>query len=164
MKRFYLLCLLMALLTPWVTIQADDLTVNDGTASSSAVPFDGFNADAAQHNQMIYPAAELSDMAGMNITQMVFHIDMSANNGSYTAASRLGTWTVSLGETSATSLSGLDNSTALTQVYEGNFDCSTGTLTLEFSSDYPYNGGNLLVDLNHDKSSWNRWYFLGEDV
>ena len=137
------------------------LTVCDSTASSDKVPFDGYNADADQHNQMIYPASMLTDMDGETILEMVFYINPNASNGSNTAESRLGTWTVSLGETSATTLSGLDNTTTLTQVYQGYFDCSTGTLTLEFDMPYQYNGGNLLVDLNHSAASWNRWYFLG---
>ena len=140
------------------------LTVCDSTASSDKVPFDGYNADADQHNQMIYPASMLTDMDGETILEMVFYINPNASNGSNTAESRLGTWTVSLGETSATTLSGLDNTTTLTQVYQGYFDCSTGTLTLEFDMPYQYNGGNLLVDLNHSAASWNRWYFLGVDA
>ena len=155
------LALLALLCVPWVT-QAQTLTLyGDATANNQYVPFDGYNADAAQHNQMIYPATELASMTGKEITQMVFYIDGTASNGSYTAASRMGTWTVSLGETEAATLSGLDNSTALTQVYQGNFDCSTGTLTLTFSDSYLYNGGNLLVDLNHAAASYNRWYFVG---
>ncbi|MBP3740389.1 MAG: fibronectin type III domain-containing protein [Bacteroidales bacterium] len=155
------LALVALLCVPWVT-QAQTLTLyGDATANNQYVPFDGYNADAAQHNQMIYPATELASMTGKEITQMVFYIDGTASNGSYTAASRLGTWTVSLGETEAATLSGLDNSTALTQVYQGNFDCSTGTLTLTFSDSYLYNGGNLLVDLNHAAASYNKWYFVG---
>ena len=161
MKRKNLLfALLLAFIAPWAA-NAQTVTVCNGTDNSQYVPFEGFNADAAQHNQMIFPATDLSAMNGKEITQMVFYIDQSASNGSNTAASRLGTWTVSLGETTATTLSGLDNTTTLTQVYQGYFDCSTGTLTLAFSSNYLYHGGNLLVDLNHAASSWNRWYFLG---
>ena len=154
------LMLAAAMLLPFAS-QAQTLTVCEGTVNNQYIPFDGYNADAAQHNQMIYPASELTDMSGQAIMQMVFYIDQSAGNGSNTAASRLGTWTVSLGETTATTLSALDNTTTLTQVYQGYFDCSTGTLTIEFDQAYLYNGGNLLVDLNHAAASWNRWYFLG---
>ena len=154
------LMLAAAMLLPFAS-QAQTLTVCEGTVNNQYIPFDGYNADAAQHNQMIYPASELTDMSGQAIMQMVFYIDQSASNGSNTAASRLGTWTVSLGETTATTLSALDNTTTLTQVYQGYFDCSTGTLTIEFDQAYLYNGGNLLVDLNHAAASWNRWYFLG---
>lgn len=163
-KQFYtwFTCCLFAILTALpLSVKATDLTVCDGTTSNEYVPFQGYNADHDQHNQMIYPAADLGAMYGQIITQMVFYISTSSNNGSNTAANRLGTWTVSLGETKATTLSGLDNTTSLTQVYQGNFDCSTGTLTLVFSEGYLYNGGNLLVDINHSAASYNRWYFLG---
>ena len=152
--------MLLALFAPWAA-NAQTVTVCNGTDNSQYVPFEGYNADNPQHNQMIFPATDLTAMNGKEITQMVFYIDQSASNGSHTAANRLGTWTVSLGETEATTLSGLDNTTPLTQVYQGYFDCSTGTLTLAFSSNYLYHGGNLLVDLNHAAASWNRWYFLG---
>ena len=153
--------LLLALLTTFGAWAQETLTVCDGTVNSSVVPFDGYNADSDQHNQMIYPAGNLTDMAGKSITQMVFYIDTNVSHGSYTAADRLGIWTVSLGETTETTLSELNSTTTLTQVYQGYFDCSTGTLTLAFENDFIYNGGNLLVDLNHSAASWNRWYFLG---
>lgn len=162
MKTKHLLLLLLLVLgTTWALNAQETLTVCDGTSSNRYVPFDGYNADSQQHNQMIFPATDLSAMNGKEITQMVFYIDQSANNGPYTSADRLGIWTVSLGETSETTLSGLDNTTSLSQVYQGYFDCSTGTLTLAFDSEYTYHGGNLLVDLNHFYGRYNRWYFFG---
>lgn len=134
--RTFLTLLALMLLVPIGARSQQTLTVADGTVSQDYVPFQGFNADNAQHNQMIYPASLLESMAGSSISQMVFYINTSASNGSNTAADRMGTWTVSLGETTATTLSALDNTTPLTQVYEGNFDCSTGTLTIEFEEPY----------------------------
>ena len=125
---------LLLLMTAIGVVAQETLTVCDGTVSNEYVPFQGYNADNAQHNQMIYPAADLAAMSGKVITQMVFYINQSASNGSNTSADRLGTWTVSLGKTEATTLSGLDNSTTLTQVYQGYFDCSSGTLTLAFDN------------------------------
>ena len=50
------LALLALLCVPWVT-QAQTLTLyGDATANNQYVPFDGYNADAAQHNQMTSPA------------------------------------------------------------------------------------------------------------
>lgn len=145
MKRSLRLWALLALLAlPWaVSAQTDSLTICNGTANHEYVPFYGYYADDDQHNQMIYPSDSLTAMNGSAITRMVFYIDPTGANGSNTAADRMGTWTVSLGETTSTTLSGLDNSTALTEVYEGYFDCSTGTLTLEFSSPYIYGGGQF---------------------
>ena len=142
----------------------ETLTVCDGTANSRYVPFDGYNADHAQHNQMIFPAADLTAMNGREITQMEFYIYQTADNGTNYDPGHLGTWTVSLGETSATTLNGLDTTTGLTEVYQGYFDCSTGTLTLTFDNEYTYHGGNLLVDLNHASANWNKWYFLGVEA
>lgn len=167
MKQLLKFLTLAAMLCiPWVT-QAQTLTVADGTANSQYIPFEGYNADnsGGQTNQMIYPATELRDMDGMAITQMAFYIDASANNGTYTAADRLGTWTVSLGETTETALTGVDNTTTLTAVYTGYLDCSTGTLTIVFDNDYIYRGGNLLIQFSKaagsNSSQWCRWYFLG---
>ena len=161
MRKLLSLWALLALLLPLATQAQLTLTVADGTASNDCVPFQGFNADNAQHNQVLYPASMLTGMSGNTVTQMVFYIDPSASNGSNTAAERMGTWTVSLGETTDTSLSSLNTTASLTQVYEGYFDCSSGTLTIEFDEPYVYNGGNLLLDINHAAASWNRWYFLG---
>lgn len=164
MQRFLRFLMLAVLFLPFALQAQNTLTVCTGTSSNEYVPFQGYNADYAQHNQMIYPANMLTTINGQAILQMVFYIDQTASNGSNTSAERLGTWTVSLGETTETTLTGLDNTTTLTEVYEGYFDCSTGTLTIEFDNPYLYNGGNLLVDLNHTTGSWNRWYFLGVEA
>lgn len=164
MQKFLRFLMLAVLFLPFALQAQSSLTVCTATGSNEFVPFQGFNADYAQHNQLIYPANMLTAINGQTIMQMVFYIDQSASNGQNTSASRLGTWTVSLGETTETTLNGLDNTTSLTQVYEGYFDCSTGTLTLEFNVPYTYNGGNLLVDLTHAAASWNRWYFLGVEA
>lgn len=160
-KTLKVLALMAVMAVPWAAGAQNTLTTCNGTANNEYVPFYGYYADESQHNQLIYPADSLTAMIGQAITQMAFHIDPSAGNGSYTAADRMGTWTVSLGPTTATTLSGIDNATALTEVYQGYFDCSSGTLTLPFSDNYVYTGGNLLVDIQHAAASWNRWYFLG---
>ena len=132
MQKFLRILMLTALLLPFALQAQNTLTVCSGTTSNEYVPFYGYYADVDQHNQLIYPASSLTAMNGQAIMQMVFYIDTSADNGTSVADNRLGTWSVSLGETSETTLSSLDNTTPLTQVYEGYFDCSTGTLTLEF--------------------------------
>ena len=167
-KKSLLFALLLALFMPWVANAQTELTVCGGTANSQYIPFEGYNADnsGGQQNQMIYPATELTEMVGKTITQMKFYIDASANNGSYTAADRLGTWTISVGETNETTLTGLDNTTTLTSVYTGYLDCSTGTLTIPFETNYVYGGNNLLVQFykaaGSNSGQWCRWYFLGE--
>ena len=79
MKKIYFFLTMLVTLCLAGTMQAQStLTVHDGEATSQYIPFDGYNADHAQHNQMIYPASDLSAMNGMEITQMVFYF-----NGSY---------------------------------------------------------------------------------
>ena len=158
-KRLLFL-LLLAIGLPWVANAQETKTVyEDATGTNEYVPFQGYNADAAQHNQMIYPATVLDDMDGGTISQMVFYFNSNYgyNSSAVENDCRLGTWTISLGETTATTLSGL------TQVYEGcmTWNHTALTLTIEFETPYTYNGGNLLVDFNHAAASWNRYYFIG---
>ncbi|MBP5677236.1 MAG: fibronectin type III domain-containing protein, partial [Bacteroidales bacterium] len=136
------------------------LTVNDGTATNEYVPFYGYYADAIQQNQMIIPAADLAAMTGGEITQMVFYIDH------YSLTSSIGNWIVSLGETSATTLNGLDNTTTLTEVYSGamTFDNASAPtiMTVTFTDGYVYTGGNLLVQFNHPVTAgYSHYYFTG---
>ena len=135
------------------------LTVCDGTATNQYIPFDGYNADSNQHNQMIYPSSSLTELNGMSITQLVFYLaDWDTDHDG-----DVGDWTISLGETTATTLTGLDNTTQLTSVYSGpmTFNSDHTTMTITFTDPYTYNGGNLLVDFNHLGSSYNRAYFYG---
>ena len=164
-SKHLLLMLLMAFFAPWAAQAQEELTVCDGTATNEYVPFYGYYADANQHNQMIYPAADLAEMDGGTISQLVFYFNSNYgyNSDAVENSCRLGTWTISLGETEATTLSDLDNTTALTQVYEGCMTWSHAdlTLTITFDEPYIYGGGNLLVDFNHTAASYNRYYFFG---
>jgi hypothetical protein len=167
MKKLLFSVLLLLITAIGAVAQTSTITVNDGDVTNQTIPLDGFNADGAQHNQMLYLASDLSAMAGQEITEMVFYF-----NGSYGTYSssvetgRLGTWTISLGETDATTLSSLDNSTTTSQVYQGimTWDHTALTLTITFDNSYVYNGGNLLVDFDHAAASWNRYYFLGVET
>ena len=135
------------------------LTVCDGTATNQHIPFDGYNAYSDQHNQMIYPSSSLSGLNGMSITQLVFYLsDWDTDD-----EGDVGDWTISLGETTAATLNGLDGTTPLTQVYAGpmTFNSDHTTMTITFTDPYTYNGGNLLVDFDHLESSYNRAYFYG---
>ncbi len=154
------LSLVVMLLLPMVMHGQETLIVADGTATSSYVPLYGYMGDADQHNQMIYPATMLSDISqGAEINKLVFYITSTTSN----SGRNLGTWTLSLGETTATTLSGLNNSTTLTQVFSGSLDIdwTNKLLTFTFETPYVYDGGNLLVDLNHAAASWNSMSFYG---
>ena len=107
--------MLFALLTSANPAWGDEVTICDDTSSNSYVPLYGNWADAAQQNQMIYPSDKLTSLVGKQITEMVFYLK---SIGSY--GQGIGDWTVSMGTTEATTLTGLDTTTPLTQVYSGN--------------------------------------------
>ncbi|MBR6067004.1 MAG: choice-of-anchor J domain-containing protein [Bacteroidales bacterium] len=167
MKKLLFSVLLLLMTAIGAVAQTSTITVNDGDVTDQTIPLDGFNADGAQHNQMLYLASDLSAMSGQEITEMVFYFNGSyGSNSSSVETGRLGTWTISLGETDATTLSSLDNSTTTSQVYQGimTWDHTALTMTITFDNSYVYNGGNLLVDFNHAAASWNRYYFLGVET
>ena len=166
MKRISLLMIALSFLAFVGVAKAQQtLTVHDGTATNRYVPFYGYWADATQQNQMIYPASDFpAAMVGGQISQMVFYIDPSQG---YSYGSGVGDWVVSLGTTDATTLSGLDTSTELTEVFSGNLDAviNGNTMTIAFSQNFIYTGGNLLVEFNHpNASSYKDYYFFGEEV
>ncbi len=138
---------------------AEDYTVyENASATNEYVPFYGYYADATQQNQMIFPASDLADLDGGEITQMVFYI------ASVSGTQNIGNWIVSLGETTATTLDGLDETTPLTQVYSGpmNFNSGETLMTVTFTEAFEYNGGNLLVEFNHPVAAgYKRYYFTG---
>ncbi len=159
-KKSLLATLLLALLMPY-TLKAYTLTVGDQTTQDEYIPVYGDHTDMIQHNQMLYPAASLASMIGQDITEMVFYIQ-SWGADPYSGDGLPGDWIVSFGETVATTLTGLDNTTTLTQVYSGamTFDSGHTTMTITFDNSYTYNGGNLLVDFNHTTPASHRHIFF----
>ena len=122
----------------------------DAEYSSDYVPFDGYDADAVQQDQMIYPSSVLTNLAGTTITQMTFYYKKNETSGT-----NVGDWIVSMGTTDATTLSALDTTTPLTQVFSGAILPNTDakTITITFDTPYNYTGGNLLVEFNHPVAS-----------
>ena len=150
-KSRYLLLFLFALIVGSGSAWADDLTIyNDADYSYEYVPFYGYGADAVQHDQMIIPSTVLTTLDGKKITSMTFYYKTNESSGT-----NVGNWTVSLAETNATTLSALDTTTPLTQVYSGSITPNTTdkTITITFDNGYDYSGGNLLVDFNHPNAS-----------
>ena len=152
-SRWLFVCLLSFMMTlggassAW----ADEVTVYvDADYSSDYVPFDGYDADAVQQDQMIYPSSVLTHLAGTTITQMTFYYKKNESSGT-----NVGDWIVSMGTTEATTLSALDTTTPLTQVFSGAILPNTDakTITITFDTPYNYTGGNLLVEFNHPVAS-----------
>ncbi len=138
-----------------------ELTVCSGSTTNRYIPLDSEAIDIEQHTQMIYPASALAVMAGKQINQMEFRVD----NASASLAMDL--WAVSLGVTEATTLSGFDQTTLLTQRYYGYLSIRNGVMTVTFDDPFYYPGGNLLIDFFHpdrDLQSHSGPRFLGVEA
>ena len=136
MKKVFLF-LTMLLFAFTGTMKAQSLTVHDGTGTSSYVPAYGFYADAYLKCEMVYPAEELSDMAGGMINSITFYASSPA------AEAWTGTWQVFVTEVADATISAYVGPG--TVVYEGLLDATQSTMTITFDAPYAYAGGNLLV-------------------
>ena len=141
--------------------QAGILTVYDGNATSSFVPVYGLYADAYNKCQMIMPASELSDMVEGTISKLTWYLASPA------VAPWGGYFQIYLSEVSQTtlpSLTFLDISGA-TLVYEGDLDGTGETMEIEFTQDYTYGGGNLLISVFEPETGhWKAATFAGTTV
>ena len=149
-KVFSLMMMLLLAVTGYV--RAEELTVHDGTTTNSYVPVYGFYADAYLKCEMVYPASELSDMNGGTISALTFYTSSAAS------AAWTSTWQVFVSEVSSATISSFAGPG--TVVYEGALDGTGATMTINFSTPYQYNGGNLLVGVynittgNYKSVSW----------
>ena len=159
MRKFFKSLLLMALLcVPWVMqAQSDTLTVADGSESNSYVPFYGYWMDASQHNQVIYPASMIANISGDSITGIGFYM-ASTNSSPWNS-----TVTISLGITGDASLTALNTSADLVQVWQGTVN-GQGNFWINFDQAFPYPGGNLLLDIQTSAGSFSGGSFYGTQV
>lgn len=144
MKKF-LLALVAALVT--LGLNAQEITVAEGTITSEHLPIYGFYGDTGFENQFIYPASLLADMEDTKIQSVLFY---SANES---AEFPEGEVTVRMSEVDYTTFTDLVDASAFTVVYKGAFKVANGVLEFAFSAPFEYKGGNLLVDINLTKLS-----------
>lgn len=164
-KTLHLLFLTVMVLLPWVaTSQSHSLVVADGTVTNGRLPVYGLYTDVLQRGQIIYPAsmieaaAEEYSMTDGSITSMTFYLSSPANQA-WTCP-----FTVTLMEVPGISLGSFANTSTLgTVVYTGTLDGTQSTMTVNFTTPFTYNGGNLLVDFSNSspQSSWASAYFYG---
>ena len=135
MKKVFL-TLTMLLLAFTGVMRAQELTVHDGTATNGYVPVYGFYADAYNKCEMVYPAAELNEMAGGTINGMTFYASQSS-------VSWGANFQVFLAEVTDATISAFAGPG--TVVYEGQLSISGSQMVVTFDTPYVYAGGNLLV-------------------
>ena len=151
--------LLAFLLAGQVSAQEQlQLTVYDGTATNSYVPVYGHWMDAYNKIEMVYPATELSDMTGGDITSLKFYTS-SAASSAWTA-----TCQVFLKEVDYTTINEYSGVNDATLVFEGQLDGTKSVMEIVFSTPYYYTGGNLLVGIYNNPGNWSNASWYGETV
>ena len=134
-----------------------ELTVADGTQTSSNVPVYGLWMDDYTRSEMIYPAEMLEGMVGGDITSLKYYISSSAT----------GPWTgdvfnVYMMEVEATTMSSFYTSAGAQIVYTGGLDGQGSDMVINLTDSYHYNGGNLLVGIEEITcSTWKSCSFYG---
>ena len=145
--------------------KADELTVADGTETSAYLPICGNYCDTeGTLGQLIYPASELADMAGTDITKVTFYSDAVPAK---VAGCEL---QVSLKEVDNTEFEYSYDIWGYVTV-EDMTVCGTHTLvegetgfSCEFDTPFSYSGDkNLAVEVKViKKASWTSFNFYGE--
>lgn len=155
-----LLTMLCSLTGAW----ADELTVYEGTTTSTYVPAYVYYFDDFSRSQFVIPADDLSAMAGGTISSLKFYT--TQNNVPYTTESTVDVYLMEVGYTTMTGLEPKANGTI---VYQGTLNFVSegqgGSLTIEFTTPYTYNGGNLLIGIeNTTDVGFRSIYFYGQTV
>ena len=135
---------------------AKDVTVNDGTATNSYVPVYGTYVDDLTRSQFILPASTLESIADRKITKLTFYASQESVDW---GAASFDVYVAEVdNETFANST--LVDWNDMTKVYEGALSISNNQMVVEFSDEYEYGGGNLLIGFNqtakgtYKSSSW----------
>lgn len=140
------------------------LTVYDGTTTNNTVPAYIYYFDQFSRSQFVIPANDLAEMAGSSITSLTFYT--TSSNVPYTTVSPADVY---LKEVDSTSISAYEPKSSATIVYSGTFDIVSadngGKMTINFSTPYIYQGGNLLVGIeNTVKGDYKNINFYGQTV
>ena len=136
------------------------LTVCDGTSTIGSVPVYGLWMDDYTRCEMVYPASILAPLAGTQISSLKYYISTPAS-GSWGAAS----FNVYLNEVGSTTINSYYGTEGATVVYSGSLDGTGTEMTINFTTPYTYNGGNLLVGIEEPVvGTWYSCYFYGIDA
>lgn len=163
--------LLLTLFTLIVGISpawGDELTVANGETQNSYTPFDAGNADYGIKGEYIIPSGDLTAMNGKAITS----IKLYATTNNTSSKPNYGPFQVFMKEvdnatpysSSSSAFQGMDGATI---VYEGTLVVSSKEMLITFTSEYVYNGGNLLIGFYKDKGGnyySNKFYGVNQEA
>ena len=118
----------------------ETLTVYDGGAQNSNIPFYGLYADYGTRSQFIIPATVLDEMIGGSISKLTFYSSTESTIFDEEV-------TVYVKEVSFSSFesSTLVDWTTMQEVYKGTLTVSGNQMEIEFNSPFDYEGENLLI-------------------
>ncbi len=142
---------------------ADELTVNDGTGTNQYIPLYGNYVDTKNStSEFIIPADRLEDLTGGTISGMTFYLS-SPQSGAWGSTE----FEVYMKEVTATSYASTSANTEGTNtvVYSGSLDGTQSTMAVNFSNNYVYGGGNLLIGFKVTTAgTYKNTYFYGESM
>ena len=121
-----------------------EITVADGTSTSSYIPVYGLWMDDFTRSEIIYPESMLADMIGGEITSLKYYIS-SPSTGSWAPAS-FNVYMMEVASPTFTVGQYFGSATA-TVVYTGGLDGTGTEMVINLSTPYTYNGGNLLIGI-----------------
>lgn len=121
-------------------------TVYDGTNTSSYVPVYGLYCDAYLKCEYVIPADHLTAINGSTISALKFY--------STTASADWGiaNFRVFLKEVASPTISSYSGYADATEVYMGSLSISGNEMVVNFTTNYTYNGGNLLIGFYNETS------------
>ena len=129
---------LVGLLMAGMAFGQSTLTVCDNGNQNAFVPLHMANRSNYLKSEFIIPASDLSAMTG-TITKMEFY----SNTTDYS----FGSYKVFLKVVDNTTISEYLGTEGATIVYEGSLRISSYKVTVNFATNFEYNGGNLLVGI-----------------
>ena len=151
-------------------VQTSEVTVADGTATGEYAPVYGWNFESDQHNQMQYPAAELTGIAaGTEITAMKFYTstpdEVNALGGSVTVSlanmDAVTPWTPDAWGGISGSL--LDVAVTAVATVTPAAD-ENGAWTITFNAPFTYTGNALLIDVQTVAGDYQSTAFYGKEM
>ena len=160
-KSFKLFAAALLALTSFVSVQANELTVFDGTDQNMYVPIYGYYYDVVGYkSQIIYPEAQVSAMQGASITSMKFYI--ATEGGSLLSG---GTLAVTIGTTQQNSFPSYNPTPiteGMTHVADISMTLGETEVVINFDEPWAYEGGNIVVEAKVvNKGNYDNMNFYG---
>ena len=147
---------------------ADNITATSGTAIAKVVTIAQAKSPSYYCDLIKVQGVQLAEKQEGNYTNVYAYIGSDSIQVYDKFKVGFGEWnttvTLSMGTTDATSLSGLDNSTPLTQVWQGTMNANMAQIDIVLDSPFDYSGGSLLLDIVTTAATYKSSSFAGATV